>query len=63
MGSAADWLASTGNSIDATDSPDNHFSEWKFDLTFASDFNTVESGTEVCLSIKTMYPLRCTPVP
>ena len=55
MGSAADWLASTGNSIDATDSPDNHFSEWKFDLTFASDFNTVESGTEVCLSIKTVY--------
>ena len=35
------------------------FSEWKFDLTFASDFNTVESGTEVCfiLSITTMYIL------
>ena len=25
MGSAADWLALDGNSIDATDSPDNHF--------------------------------------
>ena len=30
------------------------FSEWKFDLTFASDFNTVESGTEVCQSITTI---------
>ena len=27
------------------------FSEWKFDLTFAPDFNTLERGTEVRLAL------------